>query len=442
MTFLGWVSLVGVLLLLMALSSAWVRRLPISTGIIYLLVGLILGPLGLGLLHLDAAAQAPWIERLTEIAVVFSLFIGGLRLRLPLRDPAWRAAFWLAGPAMVLCIVGVAAFAHWILGLDVWLSLLLGAILAPTDPVLASTVSVNDAADHDRLRYGLSGEAGLNDGSAFPFVVFALCWYEHDGAGAWIGTWFVHRLLWAVPVALILGFLVGKQVGRVAILLRSHHRDTEAPSDFLALALIALVYAGAEWIGAWGFLAVFAAGVGLRRAEMSVVKESPHPEVGHDVSHPPAEGLVSAAVADHELGEPAVAAGVLVAQTISFGATAERILEVLLVVAVGVAVGAYWDPRAIPLALVLFGIVRPLAVHLTLARSPTTRWQRWMIAAFGVRGIGSLYYLGYALVHGVAGGAARDLAALTLSVVALSIVLHGSAASPALARYERSLVGK
>ncbi len=199
MGFLGWVSLGGGLLLLMALSSAYLRRLPVSTSAIYLMVGLALGPLGWGWLHIDLRDATPWFERLTEVAVIVSLFVGGLKLRLPVRDPAWRAAFRLAGPVMLATILGVALVARVGLGLDTAVALLLGAVLAPTDPVLAGAVSVNNAADHDRLRYGLSGEAGLNDGLAFPFVIFALLWGEYGGAGGWVGAWAVHRLVWAVP---------------------------------------------------------------------------------------------------------------------------------------------------------------------------------------------------------------------------------------------------
>ena len=111
--------------------------------------------------------------------------------------------------------------ARLVLGVDTAVALLLGAVLAPTDPVLAAAVSVNNAADHDRLRYGLSGEAGLNDGMAFPFVIFALLWSQHGGAGGWIGAWVLHRVVWAIPAGLLLGYALGTGVGRLAIGLRS-----------------------------------------------------------------------------------------------------------------------------------------------------------------------------------------------------------------------------
>lgn len=450
MSFLAWMSLAGTVLLLMALSSAYLRNLPLSTSAIYLALGAAIGPLGFGWLRIGLGESGQWFERVTEAAVVLALFVGGLKLRLPLRDPAWIAAYRLAGPVMVASILGVALFCRLLLGLDTATALLVGAVLAPTDPVLANTVKVNRAADHDRMRYGLSGEAGLNDGSAFPFVVLALVWAEEGGPGGWMAGWALHRVLWAVPVGLLFGFALGRGVGRFAIRLRSRQRDTGAPSDFLALALVALSYAGAEAIGAWGFLATFAAGVGLRHAELHVTQETPHPnqaisppgEHGSEadpVAHPPAEELVGASVEAEELKEPAVAAGVLVAEAISFGDTAERLLEVLLVVLVGVCLAPYWDPRAVPLALALFFVIRPLATRVLLAGTPTTRAQRWLMGWFGIRGIGSLYYLSYALSHGVSGAAGDDLAGLTISVVALSILIHGMSAGPVLARYERGL---
>ncbi len=453
MSFLAWMAIVGGLLLLVALSSAYLRRLPVSTALVYMLLGVAFGPVGLGLLRVDMGESAPWLERLTEIAVIVSLFVGGLKLRLNWRNPAWTAAYLLAGPVMLASILGVALLARFFLGLDTAGALLLGALLAPTDPVLAGTVSVNDAADHDRMRYGLSGEAGLNDGMAFPFVVFALLWAEHGSAGDWIGSWALYRLAWAVPAALLFGHLLGKSIGRLAVWLRSRHRDTAAPSDFLALALIALSYAGAEAIGAWGFLAVFAAGVGLRSAEIKVVKDSPHPEAASSPPepaeeaegvppHPPAEDLVSANVAADSLKEPAVAAGTLVAETLTFGDTVERLLEILLVMLVGVSLAGHWDARAVPLALVLMILLRPLSARLLLAGAPISGAQRWLMGWFGIRGIGSLYYLSYALNHGVSGRTAEDLAGLTLSVVAISIVGHGVTAQPFLDWYERILARK
>ncbi len=437
--FTGWVALVGVLLLVMALSSAWIKRLPASTASIYLGVGILIGPWGFGLLQIDLSEPAPWLERFTELAVVLSLFVGGLRLRLPLRHPAWRAAWRLASIVMVASILGVALIACLAFDVSPALGLLIGAVLAPTDPVLASSVTVGHSQDHDRLRYALSGEAGLNDGAAFPFVILALLLFDGQFQRSQLANWALIDLLWAIAAGLCIGLLLGRLLGSAAIALRARNRDTTAPTDFLALALIALSYVAAVAVGALGFLSAFAAGIGLRRAEMRTVETSPHPDTtpraGH--AHPPAETLVAPnTVTEREMAEPAVAAGVLVAEVFSFGDTVERLLEVLLVVLVGVALGSHWSHEGVLLGLALMVIVRPPITVLCLIGTPVSILQRGLIGWFGIRGIGSLYYLAYALNHGLAGEDARTLADLTVSAVATSILIHGLTSQPLMGWYE------
>lgn len=440
MTFNGWVTLVGILLLAMALSSTWIRRLPLSTSALYLGVGILLGPWALNLLRVDLVTHAALFERLTEIAVVLSLFVGGLRLRLPWRHEAWRAVWPLASIVMVLSIAGLAVIAHQLLHLPLAEALLIAAVLAPTDPVLASSVTVDHSQDHDRLRYALSGEAGLNDGAAFPFVVLALLLSTGSVDFGALSDWALKDVLWASGAALAIGFGLGWLVGRAAIFLRSRQRDTAAPTDFLALALVALSYTAAQGVGAWGFLAVFAAGVGLRRAELNTVEREPHPDAPRDDGrpHPPAETLVAPnTVTEEEIEKPAVAAGVLVAEVFTFGDTVERLLEVLLVVIVGAALATHVSWQGVALGAILIFFVRPLATLLGLLGTPTNLTQRALIGWFGIRGIGSLYYLAFAATHGVAAEEARQIANICITAVALSIVLHGATAQPLMQWYER-----
>jgi NhaP-type Na+/H+ or K+/H+ antiporter len=440
MSFTGWLAIGGALLLTMALSSALIRRLPISSAAIYLCVGVALGPWGFDLLRIDLQQDAGWIERLTEIAVILALFVGGLRLRLPLRDRAWRASYRLASILMIATIVGVVAAASVLLDFNLGTALVLGAILAPTDPVLASSVTVGHAQDNDHLRYALSGEAGLNDGTAFPFVVLGLLVLHAPPTLAGLAGWFGYRVLWAVPAGLAVGYVLGRLVGITAIKLRTRDRDTAAPTDFLALALIALSYTGAQAIGGWGFLAVFAAGLGLRHVEVSTVESAPHPQAQQNPAseHPPAETLVSPnTVTEHDMKEPAVAAGVLVAEAFSFGDALERVLEVLLVALVGISLANHFDARGLLLGAALIVIVRPVATWLSLLGSSTTRLQMLLIGWFGIRGIGSVYYLAYALTHGVEAGAARELADVTITAIALSVVVHGLTAQPLMNWYDR-----
>ena len=305
------------------------------------------------------------------------------------------------------------------------------------------------------MRYGLSGEAGFNDGAAFPFVVFALLWLENGSVGEWVGGWALHRLLWAIPAGLLLGYLLGKTVGRFAIWLRSRHQETDGPNDFLALSLIALSYVFAETIGAWGFLAVFAAGLGLRHAEIKTVKENrapaenEKPKSREKENQPttdspmdmPAEEVIGEKLEEDDLRNPTKAAGLVVSEIISFGDTTERLLEVLLVVLVGICLAFYWDWRAVPLVLVFFFIIRPLATQISLIKTPTGKKQRWLMGWFGIRGIGSLYYLSYALNHGLTENA-NDAVSITLSVVALSIVIHGISTQPVIEWYKRAIAEK
>lgn len=445
MNFLEWMAVLGILLLILALASAYLRWLPVTTSLIYLGFGLLIGQLGIGLWEMEFLLIAGWMEHLTEVVVLVSLFVSGLKLRMPLGHPAWRSTYILAGPVMLACIAGVALFCHYLLGLGWGLAVLTGAILAPTDPVLASLVQVNNSRDSDHVRYGLSGEAGFNDGTAFPFVVLGLLLIEQETlALGWVGEWALHRLVWAVPAGLLFGYMLGKLIGKLAIYLRTQHADTSmSPNDSLALALIALAYVGAELIGAWGFLAVFAAGLGLRRAEVSVAKKSETPSeelIAHAVPHVVEGGLSprELPLESKRIDEPKVAAGVMMGDILTFGGQLERSLEVLLVTMLGVLVSAHWDWRAVPLALALFLLIRPLSVWLLMPRRYLDRSQLLTVGWFGIRGIGSLYYLSYAVTHGLMPDEAEQVIQLVIPVVALSILIHGLSTQPLLRRYERS----
>ncbi|MCQ4259662.1 cation:proton antiporter [Stutzerimonas stutzeri] len=445
MNFLEWMAVLGILLLILALASAYLRWLPVTTSLIYLGFGLLIGQLGVGLWDMDFLHIAGWMEHLTEIAVLVSLFVSGLKLRMPLRDPAWKSAYILAGPVMLACIAGVAMLCHYLFGLSWGISVLIGAILAPTDPVLASLVQVNNSRDEDRVRYGLSGEAGFNDGTAFPFVVFGLLLIEQETlAAGWVSEWALHRVLWAIPAGLLSGYLLGRLIGKLAIFLRARNADTSmSPNDSLALALIALAYVGAELIGAWGFLAVFAAGLGLRHAEKDAADESETPSeelIANAVPHMAEGGMAprELPLAAEKIAEPRVAAGVMMGDILTFGGQLERMLEVLLVTMLGVLVSVHWDWRAVPLALALFAIIRPLSVWLLMPRRYLDRTQSLTVGWFGIRGIGSLYYLSYAVTHGLLPDETEDIIQLVISVVVLSIVIHGLSTQPLLRLYERS----
>lgn len=441
MSFIVWVAMLGAVLLLLALTASYLRWVPVTTSVVCLALGIALGPSGLGLLQLDLAKASGWIEHLTEVAVLFSLFVSGLKLRLPLRSRNWRIASMLAGPLMLMCIGGVSVLLHYGLHMSWGLSLLIGAILAPTDPVLATLVQVNDAQDYDRVRFSLSGEAGLNDGVAFPFVILGLLLLQNTAGEQWLMDWLVQDLLWAVPAGLLCGYWMGRGLGYFALYLRTRHDDsTVSPNDYLALALIAMAYVFADLIHGYGFLAVFAAGLGLRQAEVHSTPE-PHepaehlvqPVVGHQ--HVAPEHAVKGDVADLE--DTQVAAGIMLGDMLSFGGLVERAMEVFLVTLLGVVLLEHWDWRALWVAGALFVLIRPLSTLLLPFGGLLDLRQRGMLGWFGIRGIGSLYYLFYALNHQLPPDVAAPSTNLTLSVVALSIAVHGLSVQPILARYQQ-----
>ncbi|POA52534.1 MULTISPECIES: cation:proton antiporter [unclassified Pseudomonas] len=442
MSFTIWVAVLGAVLLILALTSSYLRWLPITTSVVCLALGVLIGPGGGGLLQLDIRQAADWMENLTEVALLFSLFVSGLKLRLPLADRSWWVAFGLAGPVLGLGILGVALVLHVLLDLDWSFALLLGAILAPTDPVLASMVQVNDAQDHDRVRFGLSGEAGLNDGVAFAFVILGVLLLKQDSAPQhWLADWMLYSLLWAIPAGLLCGYGLGHGLGRLTLRLRIRHADSSvSPNDYLSFALIALAYVAAELVHGYGFLSVFAAGLGLRQAEVHA----------SSAGHPPAEHLVQPVVG-HLHGDPGqsvhgdvqaleerqVAAGIMLGDMLSFGSLVERAMEVFIVTLLGVVLPAHWDWRALLLGALLFLVVRPLSVLAMPWGALLDRHQRLLLGWFGIRGIGSLYYLFYALNHQLEPAQATLSIQLTLSVVALSILVHGLSTQPLLLHYQR-----
>ena len=424
--FTTWYIVAGALLIGMALAGSALRRAPLTASMFYLGAGVALGPWGAGLLDIDAVEDASVLERLTEIAVIISLFTAGLKLRLPGSDQRWRAPILLAAFAMMLTIGGVAAFAMAAFGLTVGAAVLLGALLAPTDPVLASDVQVSHEHDAEPVRFSLTGEAGLNDGSAFPFVMLGLGLMGTHGIGEYGWRWFTVDLVWAVVAGLGVGTLCGAGIGKLVLYLRRVHREAVGLDEFLALGLIALSYGIALLVHAYGFLAVFAAGLSVRRIERE------HSEVAApaDVEH------AGAGTDEEQATDPSTAPAYMARAVLGFNEQLERLGELVVVLVVGALLA---DIEVVGpglwVAFGLFVVIRPAATLLTLFRVPLSRPQRAFIAWFGVRGVGSIYYLAYALSHGVPAPTGRMLADVTLVVVAGSIIVHGISVTPLMQRY-------
>ncbi len=432
MSFAIWALVIGAIMITMALLGTLLKRLPLSPGIIYLAIGYGLGPAGWGLMAPDPLRYAADLERMAEVALLISLFAVGLKLGVPLRDKRWYLPLRLAFPSMVLTVICVAAIGMFLLRLPAGAALLLAAILAPTDPVLASDVQVANSADRDRLRFSLSAEGGLNDGAAFPVVMLAL---GLNGLYDWrggIGHWLAVDVLWTIAGGLAIGGALGAFFGKLVLYLRTRHKEAVGLDEFLALGLIAVSYGVAQLAVASGFLAVFAAGLALQR-----VKE-------HSKAAAPAS-VTKAKIALGSDGEKVLAthshhAGTYMMEAVQgFNGQLERLAEMGVVMVAGAMLSYIFFPdRAVWFLLLLFFVARPVSVWLgLLGATAISRDQRFMISWFGIRGVGSLYYLMYAINHGLPVALAKELIAITLTTIAASILLHGISVTPMMGLYAK-----
>jgi NhaP-type Na+/H+ or K+/H+ antiporter len=425
-----WFLLVGSLLLARGLTASMLKHLPFTPAIVYLAVGLLVGPTVLNAFHFNPLKESALLEVLTEVAVLISLFSAGIKMPVPVSLVRWRSPILLATVSMAVSVGLVAAFAYYLLGLPLGAGILLGAILAPTDPVLATDVQIRHPGDRDQLRFTLTCEAGMNDGSAFPFVMLGLGLLGLHELGEFGLRWALVDVLWATLAGIAIGVTSGAALGHLGWKLRSEPSEHTLMDDFLGLGLIGVVYGLSVLVGAWGFLAVFFAAVALRQTELKLAG------AGQDFPNRPQPDRVEAKAAnacpDNE-PPPTVSGGSLV-----FKEHLERLSELVLVLLIGGTLYLdSWSWRAVGLALFLFMVARPVSVLASLLLTRTSWPMRGMVGWFGVRGIGSLYYLMYAIQHGLPEDLALKLIRLTLIAVSLSILVHGTSVKPLMSRFWR-----
>lgn len=435
MDFNSWTEVAGILLLLMSLAYGGFNRTPVPLFGLYLIIGIIFGPWFLRLVNIDIVKYATLISHFTEIAMAASLFITGLKIRMPLKSGGWKTGALLAGPGMLLTVAGVTIAAHWLLNLSWPCSLALAAIVAPTDPVLASIISISDARDTDRLRLSLSAEAGLNDGTALPLLMLAAMLFTSKQAPGEqnILDWFAIDVVWALGAGLTIGFMLGRGLGLVSARFRHTQREF-ASTDFIALALICLSFASAMMLGASGFLAAFAAGVGLRNAELKTHKHFPDERYQTDSGTMPAETVVNPHTR-HGLNDTTriQSLGLVIGDALTFGDTIERFFAAAIIIVLGITLAQHWQPDGFIIAAALFFIIRPVAVMLVTAGSSITIHERLIKGWLGIRGIGSLNYIAWAWLHGIRGEEASYMIDCALTLVVSSIILHGITAAPIMA---------
>jgi sodium/hydrogen antiporter len=446
----AWAAVAGLLLIVMALGDSLLARLPLSTSMLYLAFGAAISPLWLDWTQIAMTSHTKALERIAEVVVLLSLFGSGLKMSLGLSDGRWLLPLRLASLAMLVTVALVAAAGMAWLGLSLGAAILLGGILAPTDPVLASDVQVAEPGDRDRLRFSLTGEAGLNDGTAFPFVLLGLGLLGLHDLGGSLWRWLAVDVLWGVGAGIGIGAALGTLVGRLVLYLRRTHKEAIGLDNFLALGLIGISYGVASLAAGYGFLAVFAAGVALRRLEQrassgaATTATSTAPQKAAARRKRSAE-IAAVAHADPDVThaeqaatDPKHAPAFMAHAVLSFNDQIERIVEVAAVVAIGMLLWAVeWRHASWSFVAALLLVIRPVSVAVGLLGSQTSTSQRALIGWFGIRGIGSLYYLAYAMSHGLAPAMAATMAALVLSTVVVSIVVHGISVTPLMSFYER-----
>jgi NhaP-type Na+/H+ or K+/H+ antiporter len=401
---------IGVATLLAAILPRLLGKVPISMPMVFVAAGMVLFALFPDLPNPDPTEHSGIALHLTEVCVIVSLMGAGLAINRAFAWRTWSTTWRLLAITMPLSILAVAVLGWWGLGLGAASALLLAAALAPTDPVLASEVQVSEPLtedehdDDDEARFAITSEAGLNDGLAFPFTYAAIAISLVGVAPAlWFGEWLLIDVVWRLTIGVLVGLTVGWALRRLFFSILSQRLGfTDKADGFIALAATFLAYGVAETIEGYGFIAVFVCACTIRAAERA--------NGLHAVLH-------------------------------SFVEQIERLLTVIVLILLGGAVArGILESLTVPdiiLALAVLLIIRPLAGWMGLTPGKTGHRERSVIAFFGVRGVGSLFYIAYALENGDFPGADR-LWAIVCVVILGSVLIHGVAATPTMALLDRA----
>ena len=391
----------GVTFLLGALFPIISKRLPISLPMLQVGFGMLLGYWWTSLTFLKPLEDGLAIEKLTEIVVLVSLVGAGIKIDTPLTWQLWRPTARLLLITMPIGIFAMGLLGYYAFGLSIGAAILLGAVLAPTDPVLAASIQVGppNTGGEDTPRFTLTSEAGLNDGLAFPFVYLAIKIAEAYSEGKGITSdllwsWFTHDVLWQIAAGVIVGIVVGKVLAKLVF--SKHISETSMSQGYVVIALTLLAYGIAEYIQGYGFIAVFVAAFTFRRSE----HEHSYHQVLHDFADQ-SEGLLMSLVL--------VAFGIFIGQ----GLQADVELT--------------WKVYAVSFAFLL--LIRPIGGVIALSGLGMHHTEKYAISALGIRSIGTLYYLSYALNQGYFNDEDAIKLWVVCSIVILaSIFIHGISA--------------
>ncbi len=413
-------AVLGVAVLGAAVLPGPLHRLPLSVPMIAVATGMVLFALPLGLEGPRPGADDDFAERLTELVVIVSLTGAGLKLTRRVGWRSWMTTWRLLAITMPLTVALIAVLGASVLGLPLAAAVLLGAVIAPTDPVLASEVQLpgprtappegdessgepehdsdSDHDDDDPVRFALTSEAGLNDGLAFPITNLAIAIAV---GGNWFVGWIVDDVIIKLSVGLVAGYVLGRVIARLTFRRDATVAFARSGEELVAFGITLAVYGITELLHGYGFLAVFVAAVVLRQRE---------PSHGYHAT------LNNFADALEQIAS-------LLFLLLLGGAAVDGALKALTVPGVLVA-----------LAIVL--IVRPLTGWIGLIGQPLPASTKWTIAFFGIRGMGTIYYLAHA-VNEEFFPAARQVWAVAVLTILISIVVHGMTAGPVLDRLDR-----
>ncbi|MGE9007737.1 cation:proton antiporter [Leptospira interrogans] len=347
----------------------------------------------------------PAVERLTELVILISLMGAALKIDRKIGWRSWMMTWRLLAIAMPVTILALSWLGYTMLGLGAATALLLGAALAPTDPVLASDVQVGPpkSGEEDDTRFALTSEAGLNDGLAFPFVMCAIAMAEAGRTGEpWLLRWLGIEVILRLSVGVGIGVLLGYALGWLVFRMPNRAKLSRTGDGFVALGITVTVYGIAEALHGYGFVSVFVAGLALRAAE----RNHKYHQTLHD-----------------------------------FSEQLERLLMMLLLVGFGGAISSgglfnalTWN--SVGYAVLAIFLVRPLAGWLCLSGTTCPPTERAVISFFGIRGLGSIYYLAYALQKGNFDKV--DVVWSTAAfIILISIVLHGVTVTPMMRLIDR-----
>jgi NhaP-type Na+/H+ or K+/H+ antiporter len=394
----------GILVALVAWLPLVLKRLPLSLPIVCIGLGAVLFSLPQVTLSPLPLDHPEITERFTEFVVIIALMGAGLKLDRIFDWRRWAVTWRLLGVTMPLGIAAIALLLGWSLGLPWAVALLLAASLAPTDPVLAADVQVGPpkTGEEDEVRFGLTSEAGLNDGLAFPFVHLAIALAAVAGTGEpWFVEWFTYRVVWEIGAGVAAGWLMGRTFGWLTFHVPAETKLAKTGDGLIALSATLVSYGLTEIIHCYGFLAVFVTALAFRSA---------HRE--HDFH-----------VQMHEVTEQ-VERIVMMVLLLLFGGALVR----------GLLAPVTWIDAGIAAAILL--IIRPLTGLVGLFGFQAERSEKLTLAFFGIRGVGSFYYLAYGMNHMEVAGAER-LWGLVGLIVLMSILLHGLTVTPIMRSIDR-----